>query len=74
MSTTQELAQELLDGIEELLPLARELADRLPAFRAYHLATFEGRDAGWLGSGFLVDTLRVLAEDEDEDTQAARYR
>lgn len=65
--TQTQLAERLLELIEEAAPIARELGELNAAFRAYHLASFEGQEHGWMGSGFLVDAVRVIAEAEEDD-------
>lgn len=60
-----------IDHLEAATTLLRDagVLDE-PAFRAYHAATFEGREGGWLGGPFLIDALRDLLLDESDDDES----
>jgi hypothetical protein len=71
-----EMLEEILEKCEEIAGLIHNLDDK--RLEAYHLATVEGTQRGWLGSNYLVDDVREAIdallhpdEEEEEEEEAA---
>jgi hypothetical protein len=60
--------EEIIEKMDEIAELIRAVGD--DSLRAYCLAAFEGRDAGWLGyfeRDHVQAALDALDDDEDDD-------